>query len=383
MKNPKRLTLLSLLSFIGFGIAVYQTWHFFQIRNGLAGFRSFCTFGAFDCQAIDASPYAQLLPGFPLAAFAAGWLLALTVISILARDPRKRREALKASVAMAGAGLAFSAFYLFIMVAVLKTYCLLCLIVDVINVLIFGLIMSLLPGNIKKDGGPSSWKPFAAIAAGGVGFAFILSLILGSDGPSQTQIQEIVMDTVSAPILPVETPDRLPSIGPKDAPITLVKFSDFQCPACKRGAHSIHPLMKTHAGKIRFVFRNYPLDPQCNREVKHPVHPAACQAAKLAWCMHQKGKFTEAYEALFENQEMLATGDMLELVTHDENEKASLRACIDSKEAMEAISADVEEGIRLKVRSTPTFFLNGRRIEGSLPPTIWGKIIDELLKDKK
>ena len=383
MKTPIRFFFLSLFSLIGFCLAIFQTHHFFEVRNGMVGFRSFCTFGVFNCQAIDSSSYAQLLPGFPLASFVAGWMLSILIISLIGRSISWRREALRALIAMTSVALAFSAFYFFIMFAVLKVYCLLCIGIDIINIILFAIVVSLVPGNIKESqNGKSHWKAFAGIGVAGFVFALFLSLGLGGNGPSTQEINEIVTDILNSPVLPVTVDDSMPGTGPKNAPITIVKFSDFQCPGCRRAAYTLHPLLKSYEDKVRFVFRNFPLDMKCNRMITHPMHERSCEAARVVWCESQRHEFKEAYFILFDNQETLPGADLVALMGKNPSESRALTECVNSTAAKEAVNKDIEDGIRLNIGSTPTFFVNGHRIEGSLPTQGWSRLFDELLKKK-
>jgi len=383
-KSPFRIKLLLLLGLLGFSVSLYQTNHFFQLRSGELGFKSFCTFGAFDCEAIEASTHATLFAGLPVSQFAAGWFLAIALISLIATGPIWRRDAFRWLLAMIGFGCAFSIYFLYIMISVIGSYCLLCLIVDAILFLSLGLILSLKVEAFKEHKfDPEKVKNFIGITAFTLVATFLMGLGMDNGAPKKF-VKTAVESVLSKDPISLTPNAESPSFGPEDAPITLVKFSDFECPACRRAALATHPLFKRYKNKIRFIFRNFPLNPGCNRKVKRAGHPAACLAARAAMCANRQGKFRSIYETFFEHQAELKPGTVLELVARTGDlDIEKIKICMESDSVKDAISRDVEEGIRVGVQSTPTFFINGKKVSGSFPTDVWVKIIDALLKNSK
>jgi protein-disulfide isomerase len=130
---------------------------------------------------------------------------------------------------------------------------------------------------------------------------------------------------------------------------------------------------------VRVIFRNFPLDMSCNTHVQNPMHEFSCEAARTAYCAQQQGKFQPLYEQLFEKQESLAKGKPLEFAKELGLDTAAIQTCSAAPQTNTAIQTDIEEGFRLGITSTPTFFINGRKIEGIQPLDAWTKIIDQLL----
>ncbi len=145
------------------------------------------------------------------------------------------------------------------------------------------------------------------------------------------------------------------------------------------GALTLNSLFYRFPGKIRIVFRNYPLDPTCNRMLQYPVHAHACEAAQAAFCANEQGKFEQAYEALFENQASFDSERPTAWVKKTVPDGKKLDACLNSPQPGLAILRDVEEANQLGVKSTPTFYINGHKLEGALPAPVWIKVIDALL----
>jgi protein-disulfide isomerase len=164
-----------------------------------------------------------------------------------------------------------------------------------------------------------------------------------------------------------------PSKGPKTAPITMVIFSDFQCPFCSRVEPTLKQLDEKYKGKIRFVWKNYPL----------PFHQQAMPAAEAAMAADAQGKFWEMHEKLFANQQQL---DRATFEKHAEAiglNMSKFKADLDSGKFKAAVNADVQHGNSLGGgMGTPTFFINGRKLAGAMPVDSFSAIIDDELKKK-
>lgn len=384
-ETPRRVYALAALGLAGTAVSVYLTQHYYEVRNGSAGFKSMCNLGqAMNCDVVAASTYAELLPGMPLSSFAAGWFLALFIIALLARNAFWRREAVRALAAMSAVAAALSLLYFGVMAFVIHTYCLFCLVTDAIGILAFVIALSLRPERFslhKPD--ISKWKTFATVTAFALGLSLIGLRVLDSAEVTSAQIQDSVKAVLDAPVLAVNAGPEFPSLGPANAPITIVEYSDFQCPYCRIAAYSLNTVISRYPTQVRVVFRNFPLDQACNRKIERVLHTRACEAAQTAICAHKQGKFVPVYETLFEKQESLSTGASgiaLKIAQEAGVDAAQLSTCVSAPETASAISRDIEEAINLSIQSTPTFFINGHRVEGGKPPAVWSRIIDEMLK---
>jgi protein-disulfide isomerase len=154
--------------------------------------------------------------------------------------------------------------------------------------------------------------------------------------------------------LDVDSPDA-PSEGPANAPVTLVEFSDFQCPFCARVNPTIEKAMKEYDGKIRLVYRQFPLT---------NIHPNALRAAEASLCARDQGKFWAMHDAMFADQRGLsadglkATAVKLGLKANQFNE------CLDSKKYQDDVLAERLAGVAAGVKGTPALFVNGRPLSG-------------------
>lgn len=161
-----------------------------------------------------------------------------------------------------------------------------------------------------------------------------------------------------------------PSRGPDDAKVTIVEFSDFECPFCSKAKNTVDKVMEAYPGKVKLVFRQYPL----------PMHPNAPKAAEAALCAGDQGKFWEMHDKLFENQRALNAESYKSYATALGLDDAKFTACMDSGEKAKIVAEDMKAGDEVGVGSTPTFFINGRELSGAQPEEEFKRIIDEELK---
>ena len=159
--------------------------------------------------------------------------------------------------------------------------------------------------------------------------------------------------------------------GPKDAPVTLVEFTDFHCAFCGRAVATLKDVMREYDGKIRWVFRDFPIA---------SLHPRAPKAAEAARCAGEQGKFWEYHDLLFESQSLATIEDFKRSAEQLKLDLKSFGQCLDSGKHQAAVEADVQEGTRLGVTGTPTFFINGRILVGAQPLENFRKVIEAELR---
>lgn len=140
--------------------------------------------------------------------------------------------------------------------------------------------------------------------------------------------------------------------GPKDAAVYLVEFSDFQCPACGQFYPTVKQLTEKYKDSLFFVYRNYPL----------PIHPMAMPAARAAEAAMQQGKYWEMHDALFTGQEQLSDTFIASEAARLGLRMEAFNQDIKSKMIQDAIDTDVALGDSIGVNATPTFYLNGMKL---------------------
>lgn len=168
--------------------------------------------------------------------------------------------------------------------------------------------------------------------------------------------------------VPVAATD--PALGPASAPVTLVEFSDFQCPFCQRVEPTLKRLRETYGDKLRIVWKDFPLT---------QIHPQAFKASEAGHCAGEQGKYWEYHDRLFANQQALQLDDLKKHAADLGLDAAKFAACLDSSRYGERVRDGVSAGSLLGVNSTPTVFVNGRRLSGAQPYEVFVSVIDEEL----
>ncbi|MGE0638993.1 MAG: thioredoxin domain-containing protein [Thermoanaerobaculia bacterium] len=178
----------------------------------------------------------------------------------------------------------------------------------------------------------------------------------------------ILMDVPRVEVAEASSPAK----GPAGAPITIIEFSDFQCPFCSRVNPTIAKVRETYGDKIRVVFRQFPLS----------IHPQAPKAAEASLCANEQGKFWEMHDALFAEQQKLAVPDLKAKAGSLGLDQAKFDACLDGGAMASTIARDMADGQKAGVSGTPAMFVNGRFINGAVPYEDLAKVIDDELARK-
>lgn len=167
-----------------------------------------------------------------------------------------------------------------------------------------------------------------------------------------------------------------PSRGSKDAPVTLIEFSDFQCPFCGRFFSDTAPQIEEQyvkAGKVRFVYKHFPLE---------SIHPQATPAALASECAKEQGKFWEYHDLIFKNQQSMGDESYKSWANQLSLDMDKFNGCYSSQKYLSVVRSDLQQGSSAGVRGTPGFFLNGQLISGAQPFAVFQQAIDaELAKN--
>jgi protein-disulfide isomerase len=166
-----------------------------------------------------------------------------------------------------------------------------------------------------------------------------------------------------------------PTEGPNDAPVTLVEFSDFQCPYCKGVAPALKEVERNYAKKVRIIYRQYPIP---------SLHPYAPKAAEASLCANEQGKFWEMHDAMFDDQTKLGVSDLKQTSRRLGMDGKKFDSCLDSGKYVEQIQNDQKEGQRSGVNGTPAIFINGVYVDGgAVPYSVLASRIDKELNRAK
>jgi protein-disulfide isomerase len=171
---------------------------------------------------------------------------------------------------------------------------------------------------------------------------------------------------LEAPRATVAIPAGAPATGPAAAPVTIVEFTDYQCPYCHRAQAVIDEVMQRYSGKVRLVHLDFPLD----------GHPEAVPAARASRCAGEQGRFWEYHRGMMSRPGPLDTADLRGRAAMLKLDPAKFHACLASDRFDPAIRAELRQGTELGVSGTPAYFVNGRMLSGSRPIESFAEVIE-------
>jgi protein-disulfide isomerase/uncharacterized membrane protein len=414
-----RLLATSGLSLVGAGVATYLTT--LHVRHVGTGAASSCNFGGpFNCDVVNTSEYSAVL-GVPVSHFALllyllCFLLAVTGLRSSgerAEKERARLHLLLLALAAMAAGVSLGLAY--VSVFVLKALCAFCTVLYAVNLLLLGVSLpgasaALRTAAASEPGGAivSTLRALRAPGLAGIlvgllcGFVFSAAHLrqhLGAlhQRPAQKSAQTTdqkseqkseqksdaaqkeLVASLDAPRVDLVT-QTAPSLGPATAPITIVEVSDFECPYCRRAAATLKELLPLYPGKLRVVFRHFPLDQACNPLLTRPLHEHACDAARAAVCVAERDP-----SRFFAFAEKLFTGEtdpesISQAITGVGLKAEEIAACAKGQAAADRVARDIRECNAAGVRAVPVLFINGRAVRGALSLEVYKQVIDEELQ---
>lgn len=391
LRSRKVLTLVLLgLCLVGLADSAYLTWDHGSHKADPIGFEGGLCGAEGGCAVSRSSPLSEVpLPGTPLdlpiSLLALGFYLVFGVLTWLDhkarpgdRSSRGNGSALHIMVTLAAGSVAYSLVLLGYSLS--ASLCKFCVVLYFVNT---ALLLVLLTEIF-----PALWtNAFVALRSKATIVSAIVMLTVTASGyliysavvsgaRSETEAR---MRAGASQVADVGRPMK----GPADAKVQIVEFADFECPHCKIAFTTLEALVKDRP-EVSVQFKHFPLDQACNPLIDRPFHERACELAALTECAHRQGAFWEAAALMFDadqtsRDELIAR---IAKAASTQVDTAELARCATSPEALAAVRADVDKGIALKIRGTPTVFLNGVQIGGAVPRPELDRLIDEVLGKK-
>ncbi|MBI2099521.1 thioredoxin domain-containing protein [Candidatus Uhrbacteria bacterium] len=164
--------------------------------------------------------------------------------------------------------------------------------------------------------------------------------------------------------------DDDPALGADNPVITIVEFADFQCEHSREAFPVVREMAAKYGSRVRFIFRDFPLE---------DIHPRARGAAIAANCAGAQGKFWQMHDKIFQHADALTDSDMAGYAEEIGLNLKEFNVCLLNDPAKAEIDADMADGVALGVTGTPTFFINGQKIEGAIPRAVFDKLLNASL----
>lgn len=316
--------------------------------------------GMISCLALQHPQYSRLF-GIPLSVYGLlfyGFVFLYQLFCIKKAIFTRIRNEAKVLFALSAFAMLPTVYLFLISVFKLKSLCPYCMVLYAVSIL-FLVSASILRKHIPKDKG--ELEPSAPPFAMWMGLYAFIALIVLALTPSVLKKKTTLSGAVG-----VFSSDAGRTMGAPSSPHTIVKFSDFQCPMCKHVAQVLKDLEKKDRGKVKIVYKFYPLDSSCNRGIKRKMHPEACMAANAAQCASLQGLFWPYHDLIFENQESLSESVFLEFAKMLNMNIDQFKACLKDPRTREAVGSDIQEGEAQAISGTPTLFIDGRAYHGEM-----------------
>lgn len=381
------LWLILFFSLVGLAGSFLATQQYFQILQFGFETKSFCAINEYiNCDAAYASSHAQLF-GIPVSGlgflyYLLNFAFALWILWQNRLAPRRSPTDIASFgwiLSLGGLGMTLQKAY--VAFFVLKVLCLICLAMYVVNTaLLIGWHLFLNIGlNFRAIAWKKSLKSLLPITIAVFGLG-----ALGLNGYQEKLLkgkklgvkpQEVVAFHFRQSEYQFEIDSNRPVWGNPQAKVTVVDFSDFQCPYCKHAAFHIKPVLTEFKNKLRLFYYHYPIDAACNENIKFPAHDKACLAAQASVCAQNQGDFWGYHDDLFRNQERLGLELMLALAKQRGWDEKDFQACIESEAAIAQVKKDIEAATRIHLGGTPTILINNRLVRYWADPAILRAIL--------
>src|SRR6266545_953919 len=365
------------------GAAAYTHYHMLFDPS----YRSFCDVNeTISCTQVYQSRFSTVR-GVPVAIFGAMWFAVAALLSVTGFTARQSvRESVPGYLfVMSTLALAVVLYLGYASFFLLKAVCLLCVTtyVAVIGLFLvaggaFSFPMTTLPRRAAGDVRVLVTSPLAIIlvvlffAGAATTLAFFPREVVAPGAlPTTTQDQRSELERFMA------TAPRTPLVIPADgAKVLVVKFNDYQCPACGQSYQQYKPILAKYEGSnpgaVKLVMKDYPLNPNCNAHITTMLHPAACDAAVAVRLAKQHNRAEAMEEWLYTHQAGM-TPPLVRQAARDIGQVNDFEAKYAA--TLELVKSDIEFGYQVRISQTPTFFVNGVKLEGMMQPQYFDQAI--------
>ena len=381
------LKLLWLLLLPAIGVSLYLGYAHLRLAHGSGSFESLCAVSdLLNCDAVNTSRYSEFF-GVPTSFFAVPVYLAmLMLVGHGLQDTSQGRSARRGLFSLALMNVGVSAFLAWESAMVLQAWCLFC--VSLYGVHVLSLFLVMIPLGARVPGLPEG-RDLAKVLASGLvvlGFLALGSLFVGAQ-MDEVAIRELGLSEGGATALvteqraggKVKLPEAAvevtvaphsPAVGPEDAAVTVVEFADFECGHCRKLRSTLAPLKDKYRDRVRFVFKHYPMDRECNPNMKRTHHRYACEAAVASQCAGRQEAFWPYHDLLFKNQKAMEPEDLVHYAEILDLDIPAFSHCLNDNTVKREVGEDISMGGELELSGTPRTYVNGRQFRGAVSRAI-------------
>ncbi len=394
--NARRTKVLviaaTFLALVGVVDSVALTWDHQVAQVDPAGQAGICQRGS----ACDISRYSQWSeihlpgdrPGLPIALLGLGFYVA--VLGLAWQTRRKPTELHARRLILGGAllGTLYAITLGVYSIVVIGGLCKFCSILYAVNILLLGFsvwaraepLTAWLRGVWGTLLKPITWVAAALFATTvAAGYVVYAGPVDAAHQRAQARQMDKAREVGATKTYTIDTTGR-PSLGDPAAPVHIIEFADFECPHCAKLYETLHALVQERPHDLRVTFMNFPLDQSCNPALSRPFHRRACALAFAAECAHAQGKWADVAGWLFRAGRGASDEDVVAQMERAGLDLKAFQACVLGPAPRQQVAKDLSAGVNADVQATPTFFVNGHRVEGGRPRAVVEAMIDAVLK---
>ncbi|HPB49836.1 MAG TPA: thioredoxin domain-containing protein [Myxococcota bacterium] len=382
---------MMLFCMVGIGIALDLVNIYVASRTD-PDFQSFCAVSdGINCTSVALSDYSTVL-NTPVAVWAvAGYLFAAFLAGMTAL--RRKVDFGLGFLFIFGCIFTVVSIWLIVLMAfVIHSLCILCLAIDIINLTFLGMSIFAVRTADKRIGRAISDDfislirhplRFLVLCIAGFGVlgaaAFVGPRLMPKDSTSMPHADSRLAGQqcsgedghMVAEVQRGVSPDGHPWVGSANPSIEIHEFTDYECPFCRKAHMMVRQMVSTTPG-VRVYHRHYPLDNACNPSIAEPFHARACELSRAAVCAQEQGRFWEMNDLLFQQSDEIRKDEtpVSELAARLELDPEKFACCMTDETRFAVMKADIDEGIRLGLKGTPAFIINGNVYYGKIPPEV-------------
>jgi protein-disulfide isomerase/uncharacterized membrane protein len=405
--NLKKIPIIVfILAVVGLFLASVALWEHVIYTHGRAQGPSFCNISAhFNCEVVNTSKWSSFF-GLPVASYGIFFFLAALLSSMYVGEAAVFSLAGFAGLSFLGGLVATVGSIALFLISefIIGSICLICVGMYLVNIAIFlvscvygreiplgtriqttlreigRLFSNSLVGEVPPPYSRLDFVIFLLCLGSAAGLSYISPGVALSFAPPKQPVvvpatpEEQVKSWLESPEVKIKVESEKGAFGDfikgtVGAPIQIVEFADFECPACRRLYLMLKPLLSKYGGKYQLVFKNFPLDNACNPSINRQFHRYACFAARASRCAGEQGKYWEGIDFLFtyeplddpENADNLSQSMITDMAKNLELDEVALGECVKSERHNQVILNHIEEGGAINLQGTPTLIINGRK----------------------